>query len=91
MKTGHGGEDRLDFQEKIHDLYSQSNPLHPDIWPSLTKFEKGNTPMNSRWLLSIVEKFMEKKSDNIIRQDAVLFPAPGPGFRPMFWTDEFLL
>ncbi|MEM3656680.1 MAG: aspartate aminotransferase family protein [Thermoprotei archaeon] len=34
----HGGEDLIKFFEEIYRLYSQTNPLHPDVWPSLTKF-----------------------------------------------------
>jgi len=28
-----------EFQNKVYSLYSTSNALHPDIWPSLRKFE----------------------------------------------------
>lgn len=35
----HGGEKLLKFLDKVYSIYSQSNPLHPDVWPSLTKFE----------------------------------------------------
>ena len=35
----HGESSIISFIGKIHRLYSQSNPLHVDIWPSLTKFE----------------------------------------------------
>ncbi len=43
----HGGEDLLDFLEKVYHIYSQSNPLHPDIWPSLTKMENEIVAMSS--------------------------------------------
>ncbi len=43
----HGGEELLDFLDKIYHLYSQSNPLHPDIWPSLTKMENEIVAMSS--------------------------------------------
>lgn len=35
----HGGEELTRFLEKVYALYSHANPLHPDIWPSLVKFE----------------------------------------------------
>ncbi|MCL4330781.1 MAG: aspartate aminotransferase family protein, partial [Candidatus Thermoplasmatota archaeon] len=43
----HGGDDLLDFLEKVYHIYSQSNPLHPDIWPSLTKMENEIVAMSS--------------------------------------------
>jgi glutamate/tyrosine decarboxylase-like PLP-dependent enzyme len=35
----HGDSTHIDFLNKVYALNSQSNPLHPDIWPSTTKFE----------------------------------------------------
>jgi len=35
----HGGTDHIDFLNKVYALFSQANPLHPDLWPSVTKFE----------------------------------------------------
>jgi glutamate/tyrosine decarboxylase-like PLP-dependent enzyme len=35
----HGERSLITFISKVHKLYSQSNSLHIDIWPSLTKFE----------------------------------------------------
>ncbi len=43
----HGGDELLDFLEKVYHIYSQSNPLHPDIWPSLTKMENEIVAMSS--------------------------------------------
>ena len=34
-----GEEDFVAFLEKVHSIYSQSNPLHVDIWPSAVKFD----------------------------------------------------
>lgn len=34
-----GEEDMTDFLNQIYCMYSTSNALHPDIWPSLRKFE----------------------------------------------------
>lgn len=35
----HGGEELGRLFEKVFRLYLQANPLHPDVWPSLVKFE----------------------------------------------------
>ncbi len=35
----HGGRDHIDFLNQVYALYSQSNPLHVDLWPSASKFE----------------------------------------------------
>lgn len=36
----HGGDEMTGFYERVYRIYSQTNPLHPDIWPSLTKYER---------------------------------------------------
>ncbi|MGC8565664.1 MAG: aminotransferase class V-fold PLP-dependent enzyme [Thermoplasmata archaeon] len=43
----YGESDLLQFYEKLYHLYSQTNALHPDIWPSLTKFEREIVAMSS--------------------------------------------
>jgi glutamate/tyrosine decarboxylase-like PLP-dependent enzyme len=35
----HGDQQHLDFLNKVYALYSQANPLHADIWPSVARFE----------------------------------------------------
>ena len=35
----HGEDELVEFLEKIHSIYSQVNPLHVDVWPSVVKFE----------------------------------------------------
>jgi sphinganine-1-phosphate aldolase len=35
----HGDKAHIDFLNQAYALYSQSNPLHADLWPSITKFE----------------------------------------------------
>jgi glutamate/tyrosine decarboxylase-like PLP-dependent enzyme len=35
----HGDPGHIDFLNRAYALNSQSNPLHPDIWPSTTKYE----------------------------------------------------
>src|SRR3972149_6227322 len=33
----HGDESHIDFLNRVYAINSQSNPLHPDVWPSTTK------------------------------------------------------
>lgn len=35
----HGKHDHKDFLNQCFSLYSLANPLHPDIWPSIMKFD----------------------------------------------------
>jgi glutamate/tyrosine decarboxylase-like PLP-dependent enzyme len=35
----HGDTDHVAFLNRVYAAQSQSNPLHPDLWPSATKFE----------------------------------------------------
>jgi sphinganine-1-phosphate aldolase len=35
----HGNPEHIEFLNKVYALFSQTNPLHSDIWPSITKFE----------------------------------------------------
>ncbi|MDJ0811783.1 MAG: hypothetical protein QNJ01_16885, partial [Desulfobacterales bacterium] len=35
----HGDPDHIDFLSRVYSLHSQANPLHADLWPSITKFE----------------------------------------------------
>jgi glutamate/tyrosine decarboxylase-like PLP-dependent enzyme len=35
----HGGSEHINFLNQVYTLYSQSNPLHADLWPSASKFE----------------------------------------------------
>jgi len=35
----HGDESHIDFINKVYTIHSQSNPIHPDVWPSASKFE----------------------------------------------------
>lgn len=35
----HGGEAHAAFMSEVYARYGQTNPLHPDVWPSLSKFE----------------------------------------------------
>src|SRR5690349_9886650 len=33
----HGGHEHIDFLNQVYALYSQGNPLHADLWPSIAK------------------------------------------------------
>ncbi len=46
----HGDESHIDFVTRVYALHSQSNPLHPDIWPSTTKFEAEIVSMTAHML-----------------------------------------
>jgi glutamate/tyrosine decarboxylase-like PLP-dependent enzyme len=46
----HGDAEHIDFLNKIYALFSQGNPLHPDLWPSVTKFEAEIVAMTSAML-----------------------------------------
>jgi sphinganine-1-phosphate aldolase len=35
----HGGAEHLTFLERVFSLHSQSNPLHPDLWPATVGYE----------------------------------------------------
>lgn len=35
----HGERSHIDFLNQVYSIFSQSNPLHSDLWPSITKFE----------------------------------------------------
>jgi len=46
----HGGQEHIDFQNKVYAINSQSNPLHFDIWPSGVKFEAEIVSMTANML-----------------------------------------
>jgi sphinganine-1-phosphate aldolase len=35
----HGDTTHIDFLNKVYALHSQTNPLHADVWPSISKYE----------------------------------------------------
>ncbi|MFN3603247.1 MAG: aminotransferase class V-fold PLP-dependent enzyme [Leptonema sp. (in: bacteria)] len=35
----HGEKNHIDFLNQVYSLFSQANPLHSDLWPSISKFE----------------------------------------------------
>ena len=46
----HGNAEHIAFLNKIYALYSQSNPLHSDLWPSASKFEAEIISMTANML-----------------------------------------
>jgi len=56
----HGDETHIDFLNRVYAINSQSNPLHPDVWPSTTKFEAEIVSMAAGMLGA------DKTSDEIV-------------------------
>ncbi len=46
----HGDEGHIEFLSRAYAIHSQSNPLHPDVWPSTTKFEAEIVSMTAHML-----------------------------------------
>jgi glutamate/tyrosine decarboxylase-like PLP-dependent enzyme len=46
----HGDQEHIDFLNKVYAVYSQTNPLHSDLWPSVTKFEAEIISMTAKML-----------------------------------------
>ena len=46
----HGDPEHVAFLGRIYAAQSQSNPLHPDLWPSATKFEAEIVAMTASML-----------------------------------------
>ncbi len=46
----HGDNEHVDFVSKVYAIQSQSNPLHPDLWPSAAKFEAEIVAMTAHML-----------------------------------------
>jgi sphinganine-1-phosphate aldolase len=46
----HGDPDHIDFMNQVYAIHSQSNPLHADIWPSITKYESEIVAMTAEML-----------------------------------------
>ena len=46
----HGDPEHIEFLSQVYALHSQSNPLHPDLWPSAVKFEAEIVSMTAHML-----------------------------------------
>jgi sphinganine-1-phosphate aldolase len=56
----HGNQDHIDFINHVYAINSHSNPLHPEIWPSVSKFDAEVVAMTA-WMLG-----SQKTSDEIV-------------------------
>ena len=52
----HGDDEHIQFLSRVYAINSQSNPLHPDIWPSTTKFEAEIVSMTANMLHGSTEE-----------------------------------
>lgn len=46
----HGDQNHIQFLNKVYGLFSQSNPLHTDLWPSIAQFEAEIVAMTAKML-----------------------------------------
>ncbi len=46
----HGDEEHIQFLNRVYGLNSQTNPLHSDIWPSISKYEGEIVSMTAKML-----------------------------------------
>jgi sphinganine-1-phosphate aldolase len=46
----HGDPEHIAFMNRVYAAQSQANPLHPDLWPSATKYEAEVVSMTARML-----------------------------------------
>jgi len=56
----HGNAAHIDFMNRVYAINSQSNPIHPDIWPSASKFEAEVVAMTAHMLSA------DQTSDEIV-------------------------
>lgn len=55
-----GNQEHIDFMNRVYAINSQSNPLHPEIWPSTSKFDAEVVAMTAKMLSA------DKTSDEIV-------------------------
>jgi glutamate/tyrosine decarboxylase-like PLP-dependent enzyme len=46
----HGDQEHIDFLSQVYALHSQTNPLHSDVWPSISKYEAEVVAMTAAML-----------------------------------------
>ncbi len=46
----HGDQEHIQFLNQVYGLHSQTNPLHADIWPSISKYEAEIVAMTANLL-----------------------------------------
>ena len=61
----HGSEDHIAFLNEVYAITSQTNPLHTDVWPSITKYEAEVISMTANMMSA------EKVNDAVDSDDEV--------------------
>jgi glutamate/tyrosine decarboxylase-like PLP-dependent enzyme len=61
----HGQKDHIEFLNKIYATYSQANPLHADLWPSISKYEAEIVSMTANMLGAKDAEQLDSTQDNI--------------------------
>ncbi len=46
----HGDREHVDFLDRVYGVHSQCNPLHSDLWPSISKYEAEIVSMTANML-----------------------------------------
>lgn len=46
----HGGKEHIDFLNEVYAVNSQADPLHPELWPSVVKYESEIVAMTASML-----------------------------------------
>lgn len=46
----HGAADHIEFLSQVYGIHSQTNPLHADVWPSISKYEAEIVAMTANML-----------------------------------------
>ncbi len=61
----HGSEDHIDFLNQVYAITSQTNPLHTDVWPSITKFEAEVISMTANMMSAEKVNDVEDADDEV--------------------------
>ncbi|MBW2611971.1 MAG: aminotransferase class V-fold PLP-dependent enzyme [Deltaproteobacteria bacterium] len=61
----HGAQDHIDFLNEVYALTSQTNPLHTDVWPSITKFEAEVISMTANMMSAEKVNDVEDADDEV--------------------------
>ncbi len=82
----HGDPDHVEFMNRVYSLNSQTNPLHTDLWPSITKYEAEIVSMTAHMLGG------ERASRiDVVRRDALRGPARVCGVVTSGGTESIML
>ncbi len=61
----HGSEDHIAFLNQVYAITSQTNPLHTDVWPSITKFEAEVISMTANMMSAEKVNDVEDADDEV--------------------------